>query len=235
MKQNKVSGFWIRLLGRLIDLVIVGAFVVLFGWLLTGQVPTEVQPFPLKEKWLLEKGTTVLGFVEPWEFYVWAVSTMILIAIEFILIPWLTKGRTPGMFICRIKIKFNNNKIFLSILKREIFYALTWIWSTLMLMVIINHTMINQFALTDQDLNNDYTSWELARISVLTVLTSFPMFLMFGSAISIVIRKGRIGFHDTMSDTTTVWENKFVEIEKQENEIISIPPMPVKNKLVEWI
>lgn len=228
MRENKVVGFWMRFLGRLIDLVVVGGLVVLIGWLTTSQIPTEVQPDP-------NKVTTVLGFAKPYEFYVWALSTMSLFAINFILVPFLTKGRTFGMFVCRIRIVLPEKKAFLAILKREMLFSGTWIWSTFLLMTLVNHTLINQFALTDQSLNNDYTAGESARLAVLSVFASVPMFLMFGSAISIVVRKNKSGFHDSFSNTKTVWEKKFVEIKVDEVENISIQPMPVKNNSVEWI
>lgn len=222
MKQNKVTGFWMRFLARIIDFIFLGGLIVLFGWLTTDSITTAT-------------GEQSLGFNEAWKFYVWASSTIVLFGLGFIAMPWATKGRTLGMLICRIKIKFENKKVLLSILKRELFFGATWMWTSFLLMVIVGYPMINEFAQTNQSVNDPYTAWETARIAMLSVFTSVPMFIMFGCAISIVVRKGKKGFHDSFSNTTTVWENKFIVIKDKKEEMKSIQPLPIVNKPVEWV
>ncbi len=52
--------------------------------------------------------------------------------------------------------------------------------------------------------------------------------------IGIITKKNKRGFHDNASHTSTVWANKFIELEQQKMPM-QIKPRPVNDEIVEWI
>ena len=211
---NKKTGFWIRFIARLTDFVFVGVASVLVAYLLMDT-----------------KGS--IHFKKGYMFYVWSLITTILIFSWFVLIPWLTKGVTPMMWVLRIEIVFNSDKVFKSIIRREFFFSLTWIFMNLMTMVIINHTLIHKFSLTNQS-KLTYSDWEKLRKNIMASIGSILIVIQFIFAISIFVRGDKKGLHDSQSNTWTVWTNKFVD-KPTETKEIKIKPKMIGNNPIIWI
>lgn len=211
---NKKTGFWIRFLARLLDFVFVGAASVLVAYLL---MDTNGE----------------IHFKEGFMFYVWSIITSILIFSWFILIPIITRGVTPMMWVLKIKIIFNTEKIFISIIRRELLFSLTWIFMNMMTMAVVNHTMIHKFSMTNQD-NISYSSWEKLRKNIVASVGSIMIVIQFIFAISIFVRGDKKGLHDSQSKTWTVWINKLVDKPKEIKEI-KIKPRMIGNNPVIWV
>lgn len=137
------------------------------------------------------------------------------------------------MWVFRIEIQFENKNKILSILKREFFYSLEWIFMLLFIMAVINHTMITKFAKSDQD-GIVYSDLEKLRIGIVSAVGSILMMIQFIYSISIFVRGPKKGLHDTQSNTWTVWTNKFTKIEKKVTKK-TIRPMPINNTPVIWV
>ena len=215
MKVNLQTGFWIRLLARMIDLMIFAAISV--GFALIN----------------LHKDTSWY-FKDNWFFYIWMMFNVLILFVMFILLPVIFNGQTLGMFITRIKISFEDNNKLKSILKRELFFSITWIILVICVGLLINHTLFVKYAKTNQK-DIKYTNWENLRISIVTTIASLLTLMQMVVSISVVVRKPHPGIHDSYSKTKTVWVNKFTEVKKQTKDFISIKPRMVKNEKVEWL
>lgn len=216
MKKNKIAGFWIRLLARIIDLIFFGSISLFIAF------------FSVQKKVIWE-------FKEPFLFYIWSIATIIIIFLYFCILPLFFGGKTIGMFICRIKIKFKNYSKFKSILKREFCFSLTWIFLLILVTIIINHTLISKYASTNQK-QIIYSDFELLRKSTLTAIGGICVLLQMICSISIVVKKPGPAIHDQFSETETVWIYKYSKTKKQQsNEIISIKPQLIKQEIIEWI
>ena len=128
---------------------------------------------------------------------------------------------------------FDNEKIFVSIIKRESLFALTWIFMNILTMTVVNHTLIHKFSLTNQD-NLSYSGWEKLRKNIVASVGSIMVVVQFIFAISIFVRGDKKGLHDSQSKTWTVWTSKFIDkpIEKIE---LRIKPKMIEKNLVIWI
>ena len=212
--ENIKTGFWIRCLSRLLDLILVASIVVTSAYFMMDH----------GARW---------HFRDDYLFYIWILEFIALIFIAFILVPFLTKGYTLFMWVFRIKIIFETDKIFTSIIKRELFFSIYWIIMAILVMAIINHTLIDKYALVDQD-KVSYSNLEKLRMSTVTAVGSILIVIQFIYAMSIFVRGSRKGLHDTQSKTWTVWVNKFKDIPK-EKEMQTIKPRPVNNNPVIWV
>ena len=209
---NKRAGFWIRFLGRFIDLTIVFAILVSFSFL----------GLEKSDRW---------QFKNDWFFYIWTLLGIILISTLFIFIPY-KKGWTIGMFICRIKIENNNKNKLGSIIKREYMFSITWIFLLLLVAVVINHTMINEYMQTKQK-DISYSNWEVIRISIISSVSSILLLVQMIFGISTIVRKPKGSLHDEYSKTNTVWMNKYTQVVLRK-EVVSIKPTLIKQNVVEW-
>lgn len=215
MKVNLQTGFWIRLLARIIDLTIFATISIGFALINLHKEAT----------WY---------FKDNWFFYVWMMFNVLILFVMFVLLPIIFNGQTLGMFITRIKIIYENDNKVKSIFKRELFFSITWIVLVICVALLINHTLFVKYAKSDQK-NIKYTSWESLRISIVTTVASLLTLMQMIVAISVVVRKPHPGLHDSYSKTKTVWVNKFIKVKQKTNKFISIKPRLVKNEKVEWL
>ena len=138
------------------------------------------------------------------------------------------------MWVLRIEIQFKNEHKFKSILIREGFFAIVWIIMITLMILIINHTLIEKFAKTDKS-KNILSDLEKLRTGIVTAVGSVLVVVQFIYAISIFVRGNKKGLHDSQSNTYTVWSNRFInkpEIKKVDS---TIKPKPVNNNPVDWV
>ncbi len=212
---NRKAGFWIRVLGRLIDLLLLFTIVIASSYL------------------MLERSGG-WHFKWNWLFYLWNIELIVLILFFFIFIPLVFNGKTIGMFVVRIKISFKDkNKKIKSIIIRELLFSINWIFMSLLVLVLINHTLIIKFVSTKKD-TIKFTNLENLRISIITSIGGVTGILQFIFAISIIVRGEKQGLHDSQSNTETIWINKFTNKEEKPQEI-KIKPKPVINNTVIWM
>ena len=229
---NKVAGFWIKFIARITDLVIIALLIV--GTAFGIMQRSAYGP----------KGTVIWHFVEPWTFYVWAIFAIVVLAIAFILIPTIWKGKSIGMFIFRINvIQTKKQPWWNSISKREAIFAMMWILNVILLMAFINHTLINEYARTKHN-GDDFKAhwaalggWERMRIEVVTTIGTLTLVIQMLFAISSVVRKDKTGFADIYAGTRVVYINKYVEEEKKKTSNVSksIKPKLIHNTSVDWV
>ena len=221
IKFKRKAGFWIRFLARIMDSLLI--------WLLA-------MPFIIL---IVEKDSTLgWSFKQDFLFYVLAFYLIVLYAISFIFIPMLFNGRTISMWICQIQITNKNNnhsKInFKSIIKRELWFGLTWIFLIVWVTIIINHTLILKFASSKTNFKN-LSDLDKLRFNIATSIGSVVVLIQILIGVSLIIRKDKKSLNDLFSDTYTVWRKRYISIEKEEVNEIKLPIRPVNNNQVEWI
>lgn len=172
-------------------------------------------------------------FQDNWFFYIWIIFSVIALTVIYLILPVVWNGKTIGMWICRIKIIFEDQNKIHSIFKRELFLSVSWILLLVCVGVFINHTLFDRYARTHQK-DVDYTTFETLRISTVTTIASLLTLGQMIVGISIVVRKPRTALHDGYSKTETVWINKMVKIEKPKPNT-SVQPRLIKQEKIEWI
>lgn len=211
---NKKTGFWIRLVVRLFDLILVSAIAVSFLFLIMNH----------SNGW---------SFKEDWMYYIWTLMYVAMLFMWFIIIPIYFGGQTLFMKLFRIKIIFNDNNKLSSMIKRELVFSIMWMFMLVVVALVINHTLISKYVSTKQD-NISYSSFEKLRTGTVTAIGSILTVTQFVFAISIFVRGANKGLHDTQSNTWTVWKNKYIEKPKTKKKI-KILPKPVNNTPVNWV
>lgn len=214
-KENVTAGFWSKFLARIIDLVIMSLIVVGIGFSIMTRYP----------KW---------HFDQPWKFYAWIFIFFVTVSVEFILIPILFDGKTLGMYVVKIKITTQEYSMGKSVLKREAFFALMWLLNIILITIIINHTLINKYALTKQT-DIKYTAWETARISMVSSVGSITIIIQMLFAISSIVRKDKRSLHDVYSKTRVVRYNKFQDVAVKTKTARKIKPVMIEEPEVKWI
>lgn len=108
-----------------------------------------------------------------------------------------------------------------------------WIFMTIFVAIVINHTLIDKYAKSEQK-GIPYSDWDKLRIGIVSSVGSVLIVIQFIFTISIFVRGQKKGLHDTYSNTWTVWVNKFQD-SKPNVPKLEIKPRPVNNNPVEWI
>ena len=214
MEIQKSANFWIRFLARLLDSILIGAIIVLIAF-------SNLEKEP---KWHFSSE-------EAWFFYVWIASSVVVILGYFIGIPMLI-GSTLFQFVLRIKIEFNDSK-FKTLIKREIYFSLMWSILFILVGAVINHTLINKYATSDQD-SVSYSTLESLRVAIVSTFGTMSVVVQLGVSVSILVRKQKGGFHDSSSNSRVVWINKTIKVSKQDK-TIGFRPKLIVNKHYEWI
>ena len=214
--MNKTAGFWIRFFTRLLDSIVVFALSGTFLYLIVDIENNVIKSFKLD----------IL-------FYFWVLFFIFLLITIFILIPYFLNGQTLFMKLFRIKIEFKlKNKLF-SLIIRELFFSISWIFMSLLIATMINHTLILKFASTSFSKLN-FTNFEIFRIYVIRSFGGIITLIQFCFLISIIVKQDKIALHDIQSKTRVVWINKFFE-KIQEKKTVRIKPVLIKNNPVIWI
>ena len=214
--MNKTAGFWIRFFTRLLDSIVVFALSGIFLYLIVDIENNVIKSFKLD----------IL-------FYFWILFFIFLLITIFILIPYFLNGQTLFMKLFKIKIEFElKNKLF-SLIIRELFFSISWIFMSLLLAIMINHTLILKFASTSFSRLN-FTNFEIFRIYVIRSFGGIITLIQFCFLVSIIVKQDKIGLHDIQSKTRVVWINKFFE-KIQEEKPVRIKPTIIKNNPVIWI
>lgn len=207
MTNNKITNFWIRLVARLIDLLCLIIIATISGWLFMKKNGDSNEVKTIFKTW--------------WFFYVYAFIIILSIFFLFIALPMMWKGKTIGHFLTRTKIVSDIN-LQLGILKREIFWAWSWIFSVLSVVILINHTLVDKFALVSRSKDLALSNWDTMRISFVSSIAAIVCFIQMTFAISIIVKSNKIALHDIYSHTKTVYINKFVPIVKINDEVDEI-------------
>ena len=180
---------------------------------------------------MLEKVNGKNQFKETWMFYLWAIISIVVFFVIFILIPILWNGKTIGNFISRVKVVSEKN-LTKSILKREMFFGWAWIVLVIGIASLINHTLIVKVASQQKDVV--YKGWEAVRVAVFSSMAGIITLVQMVFGISGLVKKDGISLHDKIAGSKVVWINKYVEKEKEVMKK-TIKPMVVKNNSVDWI
>ncbi len=219
MKINKPIGLFKRLVSRAIDFFLVA--VISIGLLFILAKPHRSGP---------------ATFDNPWMFYVWALITILCIAIFMIAIPLATKGWSIGMKIMRIKVIAVEGNIYKAILKRETAFGIAWIVIALLGMAIINHTLIDSAARVKGYTNpaDHLSNFEKTRMTFVGSISGLVWFIQMWIGITVIPNKEKRGWHDRWAKASVVSSNKKIDKELEEETKI-VEPISVENNSVEWI
>lgn len=244
-KIHKPAGFWIRFLARALDYVAFAAFSVGIAFLLMKHVSYDDTIYKADGVTVdTVYHTSTYVFLENWKYYVWLLSNIAMVLVLFIAIPLITNGRTIFMALFRIKIVFTKNKLW-SLIKRELFLSLTIALNLVLILALFDATIFSKFARSDIKDYKDFLSkhgrsyfsaTDNLRISIVTTLASLTFVGQLIMGISIIMRKQRLGLHDSYSNTKTIWEKRYVELKdkKTEDGVKSFAPHLVKKQSYEW-
>lgn len=241
----KIAGFWIRLLSRLIDLIIVWAIATFLSWL-----------FLIKKHF---NNQSLWAFKMDYLFYIYVLIVIGLISFFFIIMPLIFNGQTIGNMLTRTKIvrqindrptndqetndqlnfNFKNRKSLLTaIFKREIFWSISWIFCALLMMVIINHTLIIKFAMINKN-NFKFSNWQTFRISLMSAIASLIVFTQMICAISILVRKDNKGLHDIYSQSMIIYcKSRLIKIDDNQLSLQNIDllkPQKIKQYQIDFV
>ncbi len=207
-KINKKANFWTRLLATTIDLLIFFSFLITSTFLV----------FDFKNA----------NFFNKWTYYVWLPLSILFICYIWIIIPIVFSGQTIGMFFCKIKILPQDNKTKLSkaIFNRQRIFALVWMIVFLLFMIMVSPDLFLKAASIRQ--NKSFSLVEKFCLSIPSTLASIAIFTQTFLIITNA-KSTRIGLNDNLSDTFTVWINKYELL--GENEVNTRKILPKKRVL----
>lgn len=255
---NKPAGFWIRFLARFLDIVIFIA--ILIGTAFAFLVKSAYQFGPSHD---IHNSPIIYAaqyhFESVGNYYGWIIISIITLLVLFILIPMFTNGRTLWMMVFRIKIDFNEDKSkpwikrfagrFLPLIKREMFTSLTLVINMVLVLALFDKDIFNKFTyfskkrMTEFEDNygikssDIFTTWDNLRIAIVTTFASILFVTQMVMALSIIVRKQRLGLHDSFSKTRTIWESRKIELKdnQTEEQVTSFRPRLVKREPIEWL
>ena len=216
--MNKIAGFWIRFFVRILDSMVV---FVLTGIFLFFIIDINV------------KNESIEGFKSNILFYILILFFIFLLSMVFIVTPFFLKGQTLFMKLFKIKIEFKTKNILFSLIMRELFFSIGWMFMSLLVATIINHTFILKFASLNFN-QSEFSYFEIFRIYIVRSFGAIILLIQFCFWISIIVREDKVGLHDLQSKTRVIWINKFVEKTKK-IAITRILPQKIKNNPVIWI
>ncbi|TPE57772.1 RDD family protein [[Mycoplasma] falconis] len=204
-KINKLANFWIRLTSTLIDLIIFLGLAIGFSFLV----------FDYKNA----------NYYNKYTYYPWVIFMAFLPILLWVIIPIIWKGKTFGMFICRIKTipEDSKKKLSKAIFDRQRLFAFFWMFVFLSYLIISPEGFLH--AASGQKLNyGEKIAFGLP--TTLASLTSFmQLFIIITNA-----KSTRIGWNDKFSQTYTVWINKYELVENPDEDIKNIIK-PIKREL----
>lgn len=214
MKYNQSAGFWLRLLSRLIDLIIVFILISITVY------------FSLK------KVNEVYVFKKNWLFYIWSLSSSLFMLFFTTLVPIITRGKSIGNFLTKTKI-ISKQKFWKSIIYRELFFGLAWSFIIFSFTFLLSpRVLIEAITNANQQVNlNRLDEFKFAFLSTFAGVTIFAQFIF---SISILVKKGGNSLIDSLSNSNVIRINKFVDTPKKEKQII-IKPRLIKNAPVNWL
>ncbi|RMA78529.1 RDD family protein [Metamycoplasma subdolum] len=206
VKQNKLANPWIRLLATIIDNLI---FLSIF--LAVSFLVFDYQ----KSTYRFSK----------YFYYLWLSSGIILIIINQIVLPVFLKGKSIGMLICKIHVLNleHRRRFSKAVFDRSRLFGFLWLCIICFYVVLISpetFIKISQVGFKKEDLNLVQKIF----FAIPLTLTSFGLIVQVVFVIS-NFSTNRIGWNDKFSNTRTVWDNKFDEIEEDDNVLEKIIPI----------
>ncbi len=221
MKVAKSAGLFKRLISRGIDFFCIALVAV--GLLLIFTTPQKHGPWPFKE---------------PWMFYIWSIGITISIFIFMVAIPLASKGWSIGMKVVKIKIVTTDDKnnLYKAIIKREVPFAFAWMFVSIMVMIVVNHTLIESLARIKGFSNSTIklTNWEKTRITFSGSISGLIWFFQMWLGITIVPNGEKQGWHDRWAGVKVI-STHITTYKNIEAKTEIIAPIKIENKVVEWI
>ncbi|MGX9340557.1 RDD family protein [Mycoplasma sp. 128] len=188
---NKKVGFWIRFTITFSDLFV---FLIFLFAITFAMISPDKNNVSFRQNYL---------------YYVWLSLIIIFIFSWWILIPFLTKGQTVIMWIFRVKIipKKKKQNLFLALLSRQSFGAIFWIIIMLAWMILISPESFEQVAFQRKHLT-ELPPITRAFVTFPLSLTSLALLIEVMFILS-VAKPNKIGWNDSLSQTYTVYKNKY--------------------------
>lgn len=190
IKQNRKANFWIRSLATFLDLLLFCLFLIASSFLIFNY-----------------KNNTYL--FSKWLYYPWLLSLCIYLCLYFIVIPIVWKGKTLGMFICRIKIIKNKDNLKFSkvIFDRQRLFSFSWICIFLLFLILIHPDTFLQALSQSKPLSKLQKIFLAVPGTLASLVLVFELFLIFTN-----LKSSGIGLNDKLSSSYTVWINKYDDI-----------------------
>ncbi|AZZ65742.1 hypothetical protein DMC14_003050 [Metamycoplasma phocicerebrale] len=195
---NKKANFWIRLLATIIDLILFVVFALATSFIVFNYKKADFYTNQLLYKELIYR--------------FWLLSLILFLVLTYIVFPILTKGKTIGMLICKIKVILTNKNIKLSkaIFDRQRLFSFLWIFVFIAFMLMSTDAFLK--ATRGKNLNNVEKVVFALPVTLATIALGLDLFMIITGA-----GATRVSWNDKFSQTRTVWINKFEEIIEEEN------------------
>lgn len=234
LKKRK-AGFWIRSLSVFIDSLLFCIIAIS-----SSLMCIEFKTFP-------QVNANIIQIKNNYLYYLWFLLIIVILVIEFLLIPILFQGRTLGMLITRLEVFFNNQSKNKVIWKRFKYGTLFWILMIVIFMISVYPVIINKIIILKYIKNNlnemdeqviqfkndnKLFTFEGILYSIPSVTSPIIFLMEMFFLISIGFKKNKIGIIDKLSNSEITFINKY---EEMNNLIVNII-QPIKNKKyqIEW-
>ncbi|MGL4252424.1 MAG: RDD family protein [Metamycoplasmataceae bacterium] len=202
---NKPAGFWIRILSILIDLIIFSTIAISSSLIAIKKIDDSL-------------------VIDYWGYYSWMVLVIFEITILFIVIPILLKGRTIGMLFCQINfISLKDERVWLSVIKRNQLYSFLWIFSITVTMCFVSPELFQKMSDISNKPNNDelvLAPWESTLIAIPATTSGIIIFIDIFSILSINMNKNMYSINDRFVEIKMIYSKKYIEIFDEMNKEI---------------
>lgn len=235
---NKKAGFWVRFGSLIIDLI------------LFCSIGISSSLFCLKKEIILVvPRINIYQVRNDFTYFLWLLLLIVLITIQFILIPILSNGKTIGMIITKLDIEFYDKNRYKSILKKIEIGPFIWIVLICLFMCFVWPKTINKMvifsyikahfsesnqnqALKDLLDKNKWTLLETVFYTIPSALSPMILLIQLFFLISVGFRGNKTSLVDKFSNSQVVYKNKFIDVENTEIKLVK----PIKNEIyqINW-
>lgn len=207
-----LAAWWQRLLARLLDFLAINAIGI--SILIILCVTDNIANGSLKN----------ITLMQPWRFLVAGLLCAILYCVDFLFIPCWTKGRTLGLWICRLQIHnlIPTKKFIFSIIKKEAIVWFIFAIANILVGIAIMTMTINErsdffsnfwnFTTTN---NNNESSKLKIWTTVIHALYMVGMLVQIFLIANIIMTNKRRCFIDNISETCVIYLKPVNKKDKQ--------------------
>lgn len=213
IEENKKAGFWIRALSLLIDIVIFSIIGILSSLMC------------IKKVYFSTVNLNIYQVKNDYTYFLWLLILILDLSIFFIAIPFLFNGKTIGMMITRLAIKYNEGtKKYWSLFKKAQLGPILWIVVIIFFMIFVWPTTINKMvifsyiknknipeseAIKDLLSSNKWNLRETIFYSIPAALSPIIIIVQLLFLISVGFKGNKIGLVDKFSNSQIIYTNKF--------------------------
>lgn len=233
---NKKAGFWIRAFSLLIDITIFCLLAI------------SLSLWCLEKKYFPEINKYIYQIKNYYIYYLWFIIVDLILIIQFIFIPMLCDGKTIGMMITQLKVKYLEKDKSQSFVKRIEIGVVLWIFLITSFMCLVQPPAVNKMAVYSYIKTNykdmtkeieklfDENKWSLMETILYSIPSTFSTIVLIVELfllISVGFRNNKSGLVDKFSNSQIVYSKKY-DIQKNNDDIKIINPKKDDKYKIIW-